>query len=1171
MADKLTPQQEMAVKNRGGRLLVSAAAGSGKTKVLVDRLLSYIMDPACPANVDDFLIITYTKAAAAELRGKISAKLTDLIACEPRNHHLQQQIQRLYLAKISTVHSFCSDILREYAYRLDLPADFRVADENECLEIQIEVLDKLMDSAYETLCTNPDFQILLNTQGFGRDDRKIPEIILKVYKSARCHLDPEKWLDWCVSSMNNEQIDDAGETIWGNYLINDLHHYLDLQIDAMERCAILAERNGTMPKAADLLYQNTDQIKELRKCSTWDEIAEYPPIEYGTMRFPKNAEDMEMQERIKAVRNACKEGIKAKLRSFSEKSEQIFLELHTLSSATRCLVQMVRTFSAQYEKAKQSRRILDFGDLEHRTLDLFLGKKRTGITSAAKEVGARFREIMVDEYQDSNGVQDAIFNVLTQERHNCFMVGDVKQSIYQFRLADPGIFIEKYNSFLPAAEAEAGFGRKVMLSQNFRSSGGVIQAVNDVFGECMSPEVGGLRYGRDEMLYEGIPHEPLKEPEVELYGIQVQHDTYEEESEFVADRIITLLDGNHMVRGKDGIRPIQPEDIVILLRSPGSVGGEFRYALEKKGISCTTGDSTDLLQAPEISTLCSLLLVIENPLQDIPLLAVLASPLFGFTADDLAAFRGKDKKDIIYYALCEDHSDKTAYFMSCLNDLRKKSKLYTISELIDCIFKSTGMEDIYASMVDGEVRTANLRAFFQLASDYEETGKKDLCHFLQYLDSVGEQGVSVSCEQAGAGAVTIMSIHKSKGLEFPVVFLCGLSRSFNRESVKEQVLCHKELGLGLYCADEKLRIRYPSIAKRAIASRIIEESISEEMRVLYVAMTRARDRLIMTYASRNLESDLTGISFRMDICSRELVTAQVHCPGTWVLLTALKHTEAGDFFSLGGKPMETSLKEPIWHIETVEMGQTDTISGAYAEARPKTVFNPADCIGDTLDYCYPYQAATVTPSKQTATQLKGRQKDIEAAENSSINWENKFRKPSFHEKTRSGVNYGTAIHSIMQYISFDKCGNVHDIEQEVARLQNELLISPEMAQIADCNGIAAFFATDLGKKLMCGSDVIREFKFSILSDASQYYPDVHEDQVLLQGVVDCALIEDDGITVIDFKTDRVTEKTIQNRAESYRLQLLTYAQALSRIFERPIKRACLYFFHKREFVDMLLN
>ncbi len=1162
MAEKLTPEQKEAVVNRGGTLLVSAAAGSGKTKVLVDRLMGYLMDPVDPANIDDFLMITYTKAAAAELRGKIAAKLSEHVAADPANSHLQRQLQRLYLTKISTVHAFCGDVLREYAYKLDIPGDFRVADENECREIRETVLQKLLDSAYQQ--GSKDFFAFVDTQGLGRDDRLIPEIIQKVYDSARCHLDPAAWLAHCGRLVDTTGITDASQTLYGKYLMERLFDWLDMQIAAMSRSADLAQDS---PKVYENLAETVCGLQRLRSSATWDEIVHHRSVDFGRLTFPK-AFDPEVKKRIKATRDLCKKGLEKQTRPFANDSAQILKDLAGSAETVKGLMAMVDAFGTAYAKDKRSRRVLDFGDLEHHMLDLLLGKNRSSVTAAAHEIGAPFRELMVDEYQDSNEVQDAIYGALTRKRQNLFLVGDVKQSIYQFRLADPGIFLEKYSAFAPATEAEAGQGRKVLLSRNFRSSGGVLSGCNDVFKLCMCPEVGGLYYGPEEALYEGVPHVPLGEAETALYCVDVQQDTYPEEAAFVTGHISRLLDGTHYVRDGQTLRPIVPEDIAILLRSPGSAGGYFMQALDAAGIRYATGGGVDLLQAEEVATLRCLLQAIQNPLLDIPLIAAMASPVFGFTADDLAAIRGGNKLCSFYEALLAHNGEKSLAFVKTLSEFRQVLRRHSLTSLLEEIFVRTGMEGVYAAMEDGQQRLARLEEFYQLAADMEAGGTRDLGRFLEYLDAMEEKGLITAGDQSAPGCVTIMSIHKSKGLEFPVVFLCGLGREFNTESQRSAVLCHKDMGLGLNAVDTENRLRYPTIAKRAIAARIGEESISEELRVLYVAMTRARDRLIMTYASKRLQQDLAQIVQMIDAGSRQLLIRQAVCPGDWVLLTALHRTEAAELFRLAGKPAETVSETTPWDIRVVQA----PIATEKQEAEQIEKALPApmlDNIRQGLSFRYAHVAATVAPSKQTATQRKGRIKDAEAAEDTQQpkQIQRQWRKPGFVQRQADGKEYGNAIHAAMQYIRYAACTDEAAVSAELERLVAARYISAEQGSMIAPSKLAAFFASDLGGKLMQGN-VVREFKFSILEDGAAYAPDLAGEEILLQGVVDCALIEDDGITVVDFKTDYVNEVTLPDVVERYCLQVAAYAQAMERIYEKPVKQALLYFFHMDRFVAL---
>lgn len=1166
MGHTLTNEQRMAVENRGGKLLVSAAAGSGKTKVLVDRLMSYILDPTDPANIDDFLIITYTKAAASELRGKIASKLSELISEMPQNKHLHRQMQRLYLARISTVHGFCGDLLRQYAYRLDIPSDFRVVDESECIQLQYKALETVLNDAYNSPEQDSNFYPFVDTQGLGRDDRQIPDIILKVYNSARCHLNPMQWLDHCIVDSDNVQ--DAAQTSWGQYLIADLKQYIDMQIDAFDRCISSCSCVDGMEKPLNLFSSTVSQLKALLACDSWDEIVARKNIDFGRLTFPKSCADMQLADQMKAVRNACKEGLAKRLRSFGDNSDQVLSDLRRSVTATKGLVSIVKEFSREYDRIKQTRGVLDFGDLEHISLDLLLGKNRSMITAVAKEVGENFREVMVDEYQDSNEIQDAIFGALTDQKQNCFMVGDVKQSIYQFRLADPGIFIKKYNTYVDADLAHSYEGRKVLLCHNFRSSGGVINAVNDVFSQCMSSNVGGLDYGEQEMLREGLSHTPLLDPEVSLFGIDVENDTYEEEADFVAGEICSLLDGTHSVRDGDKLRPIKAEDVVILLRSPGSVGHVFQSALQKRGIRCITGDSTDLLLTEEIATIRAILQIINNPLQDIPLVSLLTSPLFGFSADDLAILRSKNRNQDIFNLLCISESEKSKAFLQIINELRNCSRLMSVTELISEIYRKTNYLSIYSAMEDGEIKCSNLQTFFQIASNYETTGPKDLQRFLEFLDASEVRGLSGTGSQQEKGAVSIMSIHKSKGLEFPVVFLCGLSRSFNQESSRAQVLCHKDLGIGLDCTDTKLRVRYPTIAKRAVSTMIQRESVSEELRVLYVALTRAKDRLYMTYAARNLAGNLQDIAMRLDMCSNELLASEADCLGWWVLQSALTRTEAGAFFELSCHPNCAQVRDSQWQIRVAMQHEYSTNFQSNASEKKALSDEMLRNFSDAMNFIYPHSDATVIPSKLTATQLKGRALDLEISEGTDTAREISFRKAGSIPQI-SGTSYGTAVHAVLQHICLSACDSFDNIQKEIIRLEQEHLITSEQANVVDVNSLFAFFNSSLGKKICNAKNVIREFKFSVLCDAGQYYSNSTDDQILLQGVVDLALIEEDGITVLDFKTDRATEDSIYILAEKYKPQVRAYVDALTRIYQKPIKSAMLYFFSLNQIIDVI--
>ena len=924
-----------------------------------------------------------------------------------------------------------------------------------------------------------------------------------------------------------------------------------------------------MDKPAANLRVTLQQLITLHGADNWDAIAAASGIEYGRLTFPRKNGDPELTERVKAARNACKKGLDKKLQNFSDNAQQIRIDQRQSLSGMRGLVCLVQQFEANFTAAKRGRRILDFSDLEHRTLDLLLGKSRRHPTAASREIGSRFREILVDEYQDSNGVQDAIFDALTREKQNCFLVGDVKQSIYQFRLADPGIFLAKYNTYQDAQAAESGQGRRVLLSHNFRSGPEILACANSVFQTAMRPKVGGLTYGEAEALREGVPQNPLPDTAVELYAVDVREDTYGEEAAFVAERIRNMLSDGTCVRKNGTLQPVQPEDIVILLRSPGTAAGYFQRALENQGIRCTTGAGSDLLKTEEICTLRAFLQVILNPRLDIPLISVLASPAFGFTANDLAQIRSSQKKGPFYDALCRSESKKVGDFLDVLQALRREAKMRSLTSLLEICLRLTKLDSIYGAMADGDTRRSNIQLFYQLAADYEKQSLKDLSQFLDYLNSIEDRGLIAAGSQ-NPDAVTIMSIHKSKGLEFPVVFLCNLSRRFNMENLRAQILCDKELGLGLSIADSQKRIRYPSAAKRAISVKMAEESVSEEMRVLYVAMTRARDRLIMTYASQTLETDLKDIVLRQDFDSGELVCREATCMGDWVLLAALQRTEAGSLHAYAGRPKETCISEYPWYISVCQAPENATSGVLVTQKRSQLPQTLISGIREGLSFQYPHSSATQTPSKQTATDRKGRDKDQEASENTAeppvvIR---KWRRPSFAASQVSGKEYGNIMHTVMQYIAYENCTDMVCIHKEIDRMTDAGFLSPDQKELIDTAKLQKFFSSDIGKKLRSGIPYLREFKFSILDNGSQYDPSLKGEQILLQGVVDCALLEEDGITVIDFKTDYVTEETLSAVISRYHQQVKTYADALQRIYELPVKARYLYLFHLNRFVPV---
>ena len=1164
---RLTAQQQCAVDSRDGALLVSAAAGSGKTKVLVDRVLKRVCDSADPQDINRFLIITYTKAAAAELRGKIAAAISDALAQRPDDRHLQRQLSRIYLAKISTVHAFCADILREYAHELGLYPDFRIAEETETAEWLQQAMEQTLEAAYDHLDDHADRRAFLDQLGAGRDDRTAAAILMQAYRSVQCHPDPEQWIEDCIRSLELADCRDMADTPWGAFLIRNYARVLDEQIESMRRgLDRLKECQKAEIKYGPTFEKNIEQLCRLREASDWDEIHRLRIFDFGKLS-PVSGEDKKLLERLRAPRKLCMDRVKKAQSVFSASSGEALEELRSGAPAIRGMFDLLKDFTGRFQAIKQRRRALDFGDLEHEALRLLYQRGTGELTPAALELRERFCEIMVDEYQDSNRVQDRIFAAVSRDGENLFMVGDVKQSIYRFRLAEPGIFVEKYKQYRDVAEASRGEPRRVTLSRNFRSMPQILSAVNDVFSLCMSEEVGDIRYGPDERLYPGAELPALPGPCVELHCIDTsdgEETGREAEARLAAARIAQLLRDGAPVRDGDELRPAQPSDVVILLRSARSQAPYYLRALAAEGIDAVSDRDDDILQTTEVSVLLSYLQILDNPHQDIPLLSVLLSPVYGYGAETVAGIRANSRKGDFYEALLEysEQHDDFAVFLEDYQALRAMAHRYRADVIVRMVCQRTGLRDVFCAMEDGDRRLENLQTIHLMAAGFDPDGPGALHDFLCGIEQHRDRGVSGSGLQA-PNAVHIMSIHKSKGLEFPVVVVAGLATQFNTEDDRQPVQIHPELGTGCDVVDLSRRIKYPSIAKRAVLEKQRAERLSEELRVLYVAMTRPRDRLIMTYASASLGSKLRSIADRLTPSGPVSLSRDANCLGYWVLMAALRRGEAGELFALADKPDETVASEDPWLIRcwTPQMLPPPALQARNEAPAPERLREDA---AQLVGFRYPYLAATAASAKLTATQFKGRQLDRESTEDATppTPREKTLRQPLFLRGQRplSPTEQGTAVHLAMQYIRYEACTGEQAVAGELRRLVDEGYLLEEQAACVPPEKIMALFSSPLGGRILGAPEAVREFKFSVLADGSILDPALAGEKILLQGVTDCCLLEPDGLCVIDYKTDRVQPGGEQVRAEYYRGQLNAYADALSRIFGRPVKEKILYFF-----------
>lgn len=1174
MADTLTQAQALAVERPGGPILVAAAAGSGKTKVIVERLMGQILRRDQECSINEFLIITFTKKAAAELRARIARELAAHLAEDPDNRHLQKQQSRIYMTQISTIHAFCADLLREFSYELDIPADFRILEQTEAVTLQMRLAEALLEERYAAITEDPALRQLVDGLGSGRDDRRIPELILGVYNSARCNPNPAAWLEECEARLELSGVSGAEQTVWGGFLLDAVRKSALEQAAALEAVKQDLDRNETLEKYRSVFGQNAAGLRELAACETWDDMldAVQSATDFGRLPPVRNCDDPALQERAKAIREQSRAQVRKCCDELYAGSETVLADLAHTADTLRALFTLTREFTIRFDAEKRRLHALDFGDLEHLALKLLLEPDGRTPSAAAHRISERYREIMVDEYQDTNGIQDAIFRAVSQNGANRFMVGDVKQSIYRFRLADPGIFLQKYAAYPDAELADPAGCQRILLSHNFRSGEAILEAVNAVFRLCMSPAVGGLDYGAAEALQSGRPLEPLPQTQVELHCLSTRQAGEEAEAPeknraeaaFAAQRIRSLLDSRTPVRGGDGPRPVEAGDIVILLRSPKNVAGYYLDALQRLGIPAASDLGESILDAAEIQTLLCLLRVLDNAHQDIPLTGALLSPIFGVEAGALARARqenkGMDLWDAVSAVKDEPALREAAVMIASLREL---AQLLPLHSLLEKLQQATDLEAVYGAMEGGAARLQNLRAFYTLAADFSEGGVKSLHQFLEHVEELRAQG-GVSVRQSRPDAVTVMSIHKSKGLEFPVVLLCGLSRRFNLEDLKNPVQFHSSLGAGCAVYDKTTYTRFSSIAKAAISRQTRAENISEELRILYVAMTRARDMLIMTHCADALESHLSELARCLSPETAKLQAAQASCMGDWVLQTALLRTEAGALHAVAGKPAGTAVSAIPWRIEWHDLpAQTAADPATLRIPLPEAPIDTR-AIMRSLAFHYPHAGAEKVPSKLTATQLKGRPLDREADDGTPREdfVHLKLRKPSLilTQKPLTPAQKGTAVHQAMQYLDFSHVADLEEIRSQLERMVSEAFLTPAQAAAVDPEKLLRVFRGPLGDLIRGADRVLREFKFSVLTPAETYYPEAVGDQVLLQGVTDCCLFRDGTITVVDFKTDRIGVGAEGAAGEKYRPQLEAYAAALSRIFGLPVTQKYLYFF-----------
>ena len=1188
MAEKLTNEQQAAVDSRERSLLVSAAAGSGKTKVLVERLFSYVEREG--ANLDDFLIITYTRAAASELRGKIAKALNERMERDPGNYHLRQQMLRVYRADIKTVDAFCTSLLRENCHLLGedarghaLRPDFRVLDENEAEVLRGRVLARTLEDFYDHLTSGGT--LLADTLGAGRDDSALEQLVLELHAKLQAQPYEDKWLDaqrafWRAVP---EKIED---TPYGKILLNEVgrkarHCKSLLQRAAQEMCANDALNQKYAPAFLDASYQL--EALEGKIAQGWD-AARGVTIAFPRLAAVKDSDGGEMKARMKGLWDNCKETVKGFAELFAASSDEAVEDLRTMAPAMLALIDLTADFSRRYNEEKRRRNAADFSDQEHEAIRLLVAENGEP-TELAALVSTRYREIMVDEYQDTNEVQNRIFDAISCKGENLFTVGDVKQSIYRFRLADPRIFLQHYNTWPPLAAADEHESAKLLLSRNFRSRREVLEATNFVFRNVLSREMGELDYGEDEMLRPGASYAESSVCGAEFHLLDLPTQTGEHrvraseaEAAFVADYIRNMLSSEFPVQDDKTreLRPVREEDIVILMRSPSTRLLDYRRALESRGICCAADAGEDFFASMEIAVLFSFLQVIDNPRQDVPLIAVLRSPLFGFVPDELAALRSQQRTGDFYDALLLSEDGHSKAFLAVLRSLRDSAAHLSVRELLSEIYRKCNVLGVFGAMHRGAERKENLLAFLELSEDFARAGRQGLFDFVRTLREQLASGEAAAMQTTHASSgVRIMSIHKSKGLEFPVVILSDLARRFSNMDFQSSVLVHPQLGLGPVCVDAQRHIQYPTIARQALERTLRREAKAEELRVLYVAMTRAKEKLVMVHTQANAGGRVADLMALSDCPVLPEAVDSGKCMGDWIMLPLLQRSEAGALRAFAGQNSEGRFfaEETPWTVcvhDGLQFAAPAQQSDAAAEERaPQREDLPADFAA--LSYRYPYAEQTAFPAKLTATQLKGRAIDEEISENTTLPPRlRNLCKPKFlaGKTALTGAERGTALHLVMQDLDFFCEPNEQSVRAQIEAMRAQRKLTEEQAKAADVHAIVRFLRSDLAARIRKSKQVEREYRFSLLRPVRDFSSLDADDSVLLQGVVDCFFEEDGELVVVDFKTDHVSRAQLDERAEHYRPQLEVYSMALTRVMGKKVKEKVLYFFSAGEEVRL---
>ncbi|MEF2835494.1 MAG: helicase-exonuclease AddAB subunit AddA [Clostridia bacterium] len=1188
---KWTEEQSQAIHEKGSNILVAAAAGSGKTAVLVERIINKIIEEEI--DIDKLLVVTFTNAAASEMRERILNAIYKKIEEEPTNLRLQKQITLLNKSNICTIHSFCLDVIRNNFYEINISPNFRIGDTAEIELLKEEVLDELFEDLY--LKEDEGFLKLLEIYTSYKDDEPLKDIVKSIYNFIQSAPFPEKWLAEKVKLFDIDiENTDFAETVWGKIILNNYKECIEENILGLKKIKKELEAENELEKFSQAIRLDIENLESLLvNLNSWDKSYELAKT-FSFVRWPSskkiNSETPAFVKEKRDMINAKFKKLKDSI--FIYTSAEVLSDLKNMYEVLNLLQAIILKFNENYKKAKLERNIIDFNDIEHLALKILI-KDEDGKyvpSEIAKKYQDKFEEIAIDEYQDSNMVQEYILTSISKG-NNIFMVGDVKQSIYKFRQAMPELFLNKYKTYKLKKEKTEADDLKIQLFKNFRSRKNILDTTNIIFQEIMSKDLGDVDYNEDEYLNLGANYEEPQLENIDFAGkteiniINLEDTTKDSqedeednvkteriensilEARYVAQKINELINSNYYVLDKkEGYRKVTYKDIVVLLRSTTELSPIYEKEISDLGMPVYSETSTEYLNSVEIQLIMSCLKIIDNPMQDIPLVTVMRSMIGGFTDNDLIEIRLADKYENFYESIVkariqvnEELRNKIDSFLELINQWREASEFLALDELIWKIYMDTGYYNYVGLMQNGKLRQANLKMLFERAKQYESATFKGVFNFINFIDKLKLRNNDLGAAKIigeNENVIRIMSIHKSKGLEFPVVFLSSTGKNFNLKDLREKILIHQEIGFGPNYENSELKIEYPTLAKEAIKMVSKRESISEEMRVLYVALTRAKEKLIITGIEKDLQKSIESKEKELQIYESEdnskinpKILESYKSYLDWIELVYLKNKiKNSDIFEFNVVSKTEILNQ------TVE-SETERKDVLKDIANKKVSKENMEKIKNILEWEYKYKDSTEMPSELSVSKIKELSKDTEEKIGITL------KKPNFLiEKTElTPAEKGTIMHLCLQKLNYKEEYNLEKLKNMVNNLVNKEIILPKEAESVNYNKILAFLSSNIWKEMQTAKVVEQEKAFYLNLKANEIYQNDAEDEILVQGIIDLYYItNNDELVLVDYKTDYVENNNEQSLEDKYNIQLEIYKKALEESLNRKVDKVYIY-------------